>query len=81
MKYKAGKQIKSVGDFEKSECSYFKVFFGNQLQTKHRGFMESWQYHTLEMFVKSGLVFEAIAIGEDEKPEWCRMKDTFKIKG
>ena len=47
-KYKQGKQIGSVADFEKSECLYFKVKFGNKIQTKHRAFLISWQYRTLK---------------------------------
>ena len=59
-KYKQGKQICSMADFEKSECLYFKVKFGNKIQTKHRAFLISWQYRTLKMFIDRGWVFEAI---------------------
>lgn len=59
-KYKQGKQICSMADFEKSECTYFKVKFGNKIQTKHRAFLISWQYRTLKMFIDRGLVFEAV---------------------
>ena len=59
-KYKQGKQICSIADFEKSECLYFKVKFGNKIQTKHRAFLISWQYRTLKMFIDRGWVFEAI---------------------
>lgn len=58
-KYKQGKQICSMADFEKSECLYFKVKFGNKVQTKHRSFLISWQYRTLLNFIQNGWVFEA----------------------
>ena len=63
-KYKQGKQICSMADFENSECRYFKVKFGNRIQTKHRGFLISWQYRTLKLFIDGGLVFEAQEEGE-----------------
>ena len=59
-KYKQGKQICSMADFEKSECLYFKVKFGNKIQTKHRAFLISWQYRTLKMFIDRGWVFETV---------------------
>lgn len=58
-KYKRGKQIRSMCDFEHSNANWYKVLFGEE-RTKHRGFLESWQYHTLEMFIKNGRVFEAV---------------------
>lgn len=58
-KYKKGKKIESVGDFEKSHSLWYKVIFGANERTKHRGFLESWQYHTLDMFIRSGWVYEA----------------------
>ena len=64
-KYKQGKRIMSMADFEKSECLYFKVKFGNRIQTKHRGFLISWQYRTLKLFIDGGLVFEAEKEGGD----------------
>ena len=63
-KYKRGKRIKSVGDFEKSKSLWYKVLFGNYERTRHRGFLESWQYHTLDMFIRSGCVFEAEVIDD-----------------
>ena len=63
-KYKQGKRIMSMADFEKSDCTYFKVKFGNRIQTKHRGFLISWQYRTLKLFIDGGLVFEAEKEGE-----------------
>ena len=66
-KYKQGKQICSIADFEKSECLYFKVKFGGKLQTKHRSFLISWQYRTLKLFIDGGLVFEAERMNIDAK--------------
>lgn len=61
-RYKQGKQICSMADFEKSECLYFRIRFGNGFQTKHRSFLISWQYRTLLNFIQSGRVFEAIQV-------------------
>ena len=58
-KYKQGKQICSISEFDQSECLYFKVRFGNRFQTKHKSFLISWQYRTLLNFIQSGRVFEA----------------------
>ena len=59
-KYKRGKQIKTVGEFEQSNATFFWVLFGqNTERTVHRAFLISWQYHTLELFIKRGWVFEA----------------------
>lgn len=58
-KFKTGKQIKSISDFDQSECMYFKVRFGNKLQTKHKSFLTSWQYILLKRFIQAGSIFEA----------------------
>lgn len=58
-KYKRGKQIRSMCDFEHSKALWYKVLFGNSERTKHRSFLISWQYHTLELFISAGRVFEA----------------------
>ena len=58
-KYKKGKQIKSVSDFEKSKSRWYRVIFGNKERTIHRGFLESWQYHTLDLFIRQRWVYEA----------------------
>lgn len=59
-KYKRGKPITSMADFENSNCTYFRVYFGcTNPQTKHRGFLISWQYRTLKQFIDRGWVFEA----------------------
>ena len=58
-KYKQGKKIHSVGDFERSSCFFFKVQFGNRFKTIHRSFLISWQYRTLKRFIDNGWVYEA----------------------
>lgn len=58
-KYHRGKQITSMGSFEQSTCTFFVIRFGKDERTRHRGFVESWQYHTLQMFIKRGDVYEA----------------------
>ena len=65
-KYKRGKQIKTVADFEKSGATWFRVLFGMTERTKHRSFLISWQYHTLEMFIRAGRIFEADPTGDNE---------------
>jgi hypothetical protein len=68
-KYKRGKKIESISDFEKSKCDYFIVYFGcTNPQTKHRAFLISWQYRTLLGFIENGFVFEAekITNGKEE---------------
>lgn len=58
-KYKKGRRLTSVADFENSKARYFKVLFGFDEKTLHRGFVESWQYHLLKSFIHGGLVYEA----------------------
>lgn len=68
-KYKRGKKIESMSDFEKSDCEYFTVYFGcTNPQTKHRAFLISWQYRVLLNFIKNGWVFESekITNGKEE---------------
>lgn len=62
-KYRRGKQITSMGNFERSTCTFFVIRFGTEERTRHRGFVESWQYHTLLMFIRRGDVYEAERIG------------------
>lgn len=64
-KYKRGKLISSIADFGKSECKYFKVLFGKNEKTMHRSWIESWQYHMFDAFVKQKRVYEAVLIDEE----------------
>jgi len=59
-KYKRGKPIHSISEFDQSESKWFIVHFGcTNPQTKHRSFLMSWQYRTLLDFINKGFVFEA----------------------
>lgn len=58
-KYKRGKRIDSVGEFEQSKSLWFMVRYGVEQKTTHRGFLISWQYHLLERFIKAGRLYEA----------------------
>jgi len=64
-KYERGKQIRNMCDFEKSKSLWYKVRFGNSERTRHRGFLISWQYHTLDMFIRAGRVYEAKPIRKE----------------
>ena len=61
-KYKQGKQITSVAQFENSTSKWFKW---NGL-TRHRSVLESLQYHTLSMAIYHGRVFVADLIKGDD---------------
>ena len=40
-----------------------RVLFGEgHERTIHRGFIESWQYHTLDIFIRRGWIYEAKTI-------------------
>lgn len=59
-KYKKGKQIRSIADFEESKAKYYKVEFGDKnVRTIHMSFLISWQYWMLRKFIKSGRIWEA----------------------
>ena len=71
-KYTRGKMIESVADFEKSTATWYKVRFGNKEQTRHRGFLISWQYHLLKSFIDRRWIFEAVPTDEyDEITKEC----------
>ena len=67
--------IRTVAEFSNSESTFYVVLFGFQEKTKHRAFLISWQYRTLEKFINDGCVYEAELIvhekheGEAEKNE------------
>ena len=58
-KYKQGRQICSISEFDQSEKRFFIVRFGKTQKTTHRSFLISWQYRTLMNFIIRGDVFEA----------------------
>lgn len=63
-RYRTGKKINSISDFDKSESRWFKVNFGRNTRTIHRSFLMSWQYRTLLNFIIHGRVFEAEELNE-----------------
>ena len=59
-KYKRGKQINTISDFDQSEKLYYIVYFGPTCpRTRHRSFLISWQYRTLLDFIQKGWIWEA----------------------
>ena len=61
-KYKKGRKIESIADFEKSSCQYFKVME----KTTHRAWIESWQYRVLKNTIQKGFLFETELIECDK---------------
>lgn len=53
-KYKRGRKIRSVGDFEKSNCDMFYMHFGKEI-LRHRGWLISLQYRTLKQTIERGM--------------------------
>lgn len=58
-KYKTGKQIRTVADFENSERDFFMVTYGNRTTPCHRALLISWKYRTLKLFIERGWIYEA----------------------
>lgn len=59
-KYRKGKLIRNMEELARYDGAFFKVCFGyNHYKTIHRGFLLSWQYRTLEHYVKAGKVSAA----------------------
>lgn len=65
-KYKPGRRIRSIADFERSKHKYYIVKFGNIYKTLHYSFLISWQYRTLEKYICMKLVYEAERIEDAE---------------
>ena len=63
-KYKRGKMIESVADFEKSTATWYIVRFGDEERTRNRGFLISWQYFLLKRFIDRRWIFEAVPTDE-----------------
>lgn len=76
-KYKLGKKIETVADFEKSTCTFFKV----GTKTTHRAWLESFQYRVLKNYISSGNVHEADLIESEKKTytEIFKLKDMLEI--
>lgn len=54
-KYKQGRRIKTIIEFEKSPAVWFKW----HSRTTHRSVLENQQYQALKQFIKSGSIYEA----------------------
>jgi hypothetical protein len=61
-KYKKGKQINSIAEFERSSCEFFIWNYA----TRHHTVLESLQYRTLKEIIKHGCLYEAKKIDEEE---------------
>lgn len=57
-KYKQGEQIKSVAQYERTAQTL--TFFMVYGRTTHKGWLESWQYRTLQNYIKAGAIYEAL---------------------
>lgn len=64
-KYKQGKKITSLQEFEKSDCLWFEVHLTGRFRMWHRSALESLQVHTLKNWLYSGKVFETIKIKQE----------------
>lgn len=69
-KYKKGRKIFTLNDFETTDNDLFIVQFGwdrSLEKTLHRGFLISWQYRMLRDFILNGQVYEAVQKDDDNK--------------
>ena len=71
-KYKLGKKIETVADFEKSTCTFFKI----GIKTYHRDWLENFQYRVLKNYISSGNLHEVYLI-ESKKKTYTEI---FKLK-
>lgn len=63
-KYKRGRAIRRIEDFEYCPSEFYIVKFGETDKTLHYSFLMSWQYRTLKNFIELRRVFVAERIGE-----------------
>lgn len=61
-KYKKGKQIRSIAEFEQSSCEFFIWNYA----TRHRAVLVSLQYRTLKGIINHGCLYEAKKIEEED---------------
>lgn len=57
-KYKRGKKIRTVAQFEASKCKCFWVIFGTPKVMPY-GFIQAWQYGYLKDIIYGGRMYEA----------------------
>ena len=53
-KYKRGRKIRSVGDFEKAKENTFWIWYGKP-KVRHRGWLESQQFYQLKLLIDRGM--------------------------
>ena len=58
--YELGRRLRSLNEFEESECDSFFVVLGEHMKRLSRGFLGSWQYNYLKGRIERGCVFEAM---------------------
>lgn len=61
-KYKKGKRIRTISEFDQSPCLWYKF----RDKTVHRSFLISWQYRTLLNAINSGFIFECDEVLKDD---------------
>lgn len=63
-KYKRGKRIRSLSEYEISTKINGQKMFWIQSNprgyVRHVGWIESWQFRLLKMFIENGYVYEAV---------------------
>ena len=60
-KFKRGKQLLTVSDFDRCESAWYIVYYdGIHPRTRHRSVLISLQYRTLMNYIRRGAVYEAI---------------------
>lgn len=58
-RYRKGKQIDSIAEFERSKSQWFVVKYGAREKTTHIGWVMSWQYRMLKDCINAGRLYEA----------------------
>lgn len=64
-KYKQGKRITSLQEFEKTDCIWFEIHCSGRFKMWHRSALESLQVHTLKHWLYNGRVFETIQVKQE----------------
>ena len=58
-KYKLGKRLTSVAEFDQSTKQFYIIRFGDALGTRSRKIIIGWQYKTIKDYIENGHLFEA----------------------
>ena len=70
-KYKRGKRINSISEYEKYKTENNQKVFWIQCfpkgYVKHIGWIENWQYRFLKRIIEDGFVFEAVLRRDDDE--------------